>query len=112
MVIHCETLGSRASENTTATVKDFIKNMKGGRAAYRASPLKLALRNGRAKGVLLRCPLPRCSHNSSPVSYRSLGPNLMCPGGHWPKEFMQCTGCGEPRSEIRSECRGCGERFR
>lgn len=48
MRMHCELLGSRFSEETiTTSVSDLIKNMVGGKAAYRAGALTLALRNGR-----------------------------------------------------------------
>lgn len=114
MKMYCELLSHKfREERVTASVADSIKTMAGGKAAYRATALKLALRHSCSEGVLLRCPIRSCVNHDNPVSYRSLGTNLWCPEAHWFSfKCMECANCGEMRSGSYFECRRCGEWFR
>ena len=57
MKMHCELLRDKfTEESVTASVGELIKSMVGGKVAYRASALKLALRSNRFLGS---APLPR-----------------------------------------------------
>ncbi|KAF9645620.1 hypothetical protein BDM02DRAFT_3262815 [Thelephora ganbajun] len=115
MKMHCKLLSGKFHErNTTSSVADLIKSMAGGSAVHRAGALKLALRNGRSKGgALLRCPYHHCDFHHNPISYRSMGPSLECPRDHWEgNPLMECTNCGQVRSNSHTECQRCGEWFK
>ena len=56
MKLHCELLSDKfTEESVTASVGELIKSMVGGKVAYRAGALKLALRSSRFPGS---APLP------------------------------------------------------
>jgi len=104
------------NDNTSASAVDIIKRMTNGNTAYRASALKLGLRNGFSMaGVLLRCPRNDCELHYNPVSYRSMGAGVKCKQTHRHSltPYLECTNCGFPRTESKyTSCQNCLRRFR
>jgi hypothetical protein len=105
------------TEKTTASILELIKDMRGGKATHQADTLKFGLyhtlrQKGPAENTLarLRCTNEKCSVNKDPISYDALGGGTSCKE-HSIFSRMECSECGESRTDRGVWCKGCRRLF-
>lgn len=122
--MECRLLFSKFKNGATMT--RVQEKISGTPSAHHAGAFKLGLRaaldlkecNSQAgatacdtDGVKLRCRDTDCSGNEERMSYSfAVSYNsIHCP--RCQKCFMQCVGCGNMRTGIRTSCDSCGKKF-